>query len=122
MGRLLKFRAWDETKRGMIEQLGKLAVTFKGDIVYLDKDCERECFKRNELKLMQYTGLKDKNGKEIYEGDIVKLETEDKITEIIWDDNFCFKDVFGPDYFVNMHYDCVIIGNIYKNPELLKDD
>lgn len=76
--------------------------------------------------LMQYTGLKDKNGKEIYEGDIVRYEMpgpppEDLMIEFIEPIIFSVAsfDVEGaPLYVVNDV--CEVIGNIYENPELLK--
>jgi len=79
--------------------------------------------------LMQYTGLKDKNGKEIYEGDIVKMEKE----WIRWDNNngprvVVFEDgAFSPfggdgEYSWEDGPDghTEIIGNIHENPELLE--
>ena len=75
----------------------------------------------------QYTGLKDKNGKEIYEGDIVTLTGEWE--EIEYDDcyiiafeNGCFRVGDGYDNEAG-HYlsDWRIIGNIHENPELLED-
>jgi uncharacterized phage protein (TIGR01671 family) len=93
-------------------------------------------------ELMQYTGLKDKQGKEIYEGDIVLWEDwhgfEDEMAhpepdydwrkphEIIWDDcGFNIKMPFDNNLRISGKYDYIkqygveIIGNIYQNPELL---
>lgn len=83
-------------------------------------------------EIMQYTGLKDKNGKEIYEGDIVYWKPVDWVTnpktitgEVFWDNSsLAFHVLFSDnDYsckrwdFLGNHYE--VIGNIYENPELL---
>ena len=92
----------------------------------------------DEIELMQYTGLKDKNGKEIYEGDIVKVklykgeEEEYFLGKVEYfgsnfivdsDNNSDYHvydlDGFGIDFKYNLE-DCEVIGNIYENPELLE--
>lgn len=85
------------------------------------------------IVLMQYTGLKDKNGKEIYEGDILIISiaggTIEILADVSWNnDEARFVSVpknklhqgdsrLAPDYYT--HYG-EVIGNIYENPELIK--
>lgn len=69
-----------------------------------------------DVILMQYTGLKDKNGTEIYEGDIVKATKENiPLIVVFWDD---FTASFNGTKDNYLHSE--IIGNIYENPELLE--
>lgn len=71
--------------------------------------------------LLQFTGLKDKNGKEIYEGDILRCTSESMPfnNEIKWySSGFWLIDQHGNGHLPNMEYR-EIIGNIYENPELI---
>ena len=72
----------------------------------------------NDVELMQYTGLKDKNGKEIYEGDIV--EVMDLICIVEWGEyRWFFREIQKQD--IGFSGICMkIIGNIYENPELME--
>ncbi len=66
----------------------------------------------------EYTGRKDKNGKEIYEGDIIKDESELIFKIVFFRGCFCFKD-HDQHYIITTPEDLEIIGNIHENPELL---
>lgn len=70
----------------------------------------------------QFTGLYDKNGKEIYEGDIVKDADTGKIFEIIYQGHMFLRYERKPMYmFYTLDGDCIeVIGNTYDNPEMVK--
>ncbi|NFC76723.1 hypothetical protein EXM99_08180 [Clostridium botulinum] len=124
--REIKFRAWNNSHN-----------TMEYDIQN-DYDCILSCFGgflNNEFwEVMQYTGLKDKNNKEIYEGDIVNIEIKDKTikNKIIATSNEVveYKDCkFGVVWGWHRDFICLdgfyntdfkIKGNIYENPELLE--
>lgn len=76
----------------------------------------------DDLEIMQYTGLKDKNGKEIYEGDIVEGSTQDDYPRSVIgfeDGSFVIQQAPLAKWKVS-HFELTIIGNIYENPELIE--
>lgn len=123
--REFKFRAWDTEKQEMA------TVNFIGlndyEVGMEDEECRRwRATYPYVCRLMQYTNLKDKNGKEIYEGDILKVKVDDGeanlyvkytngeyrvVNEGKWEDSLYAYMYFG---------DVEVVGNIYENEDLLK--
>ena len=114
--REIKFRAWMSESKKMY-QLETLELSF-GQHCADTKINGCVWLNRNKAILMQYTGLKDKNGKEIYEGDI--LENDDYIEDAHCCNNLGKTIVeFKDGCFVGMIGEIIeIIGNIYENPNL----
>ena len=151
MNREIKFRAWDTEKKemcydGHIDQYDdgfdsgstSLSICFNGQInAQIGDDGGKNGLwehdaniKKDRLILMQYTGLKDKNGKEIYEGDIVRCG--EYVGEVQWEDSASafiglwqpqtHKRKGGADNLGSTFPSPLkeVIGNIYENPEQLK--
>ena len=135
MSREIKFRAWDKKNKSFITDDNE----FKEYMIGLDGKFYRMDFysgvsgyedgnliwtELKDIVLMQYTGLVDKNDKEIFEGDILKIYYEgnqrsylkkvkwlnDRVNKGRWDalDNCVFTS-------------CEVVGNIYENPELITE-
>jgi hypothetical protein len=95
-------------------------LTFDGQILPQG----RAEWEADRYEIMQFSGLKDKNGKEIYEADILgtgeQRATMVFSTDVMQDGTSnCFGSGFFPEADIDPS-DCEIIGNIYENPELLK--
>jgi uncharacterized phage protein (TIGR01671 family) len=127
--RPIKFRAWNKDKKTMSvpDHLGFT----EGELICIDFDA---IVPYGSFELMQYTGLKDKTGKGIYEGDIVKYKfdyinygnskTDIIIQEIKFKNGAFYPrphlDICEDKYYTTNAYDFEIIGNIHENIELLE--
>jgi len=119
--REIKFRAWDKKLKVWTTPYYFNDVKDKIQIFNLFDDS-----KRNRIEVMQFTGLKDKNGKEIFEGDILKYPSG--IIEVKWIGvgmyNICIlmdnASKKQQEYLIKEFKECEVIGNKFENPDLLK--
>ena len=141
----IKFRVWDKEFKKMVlplmamgSQVETIAVDLRGQVLLLQEDRVNDSakirqFLDSEIEVMQYTGVHDKTGKEIYEGDIIKHKTVFMAVEylpkaasyVVSYHNIWKKLAHVPSLFYKkLTWGAErgeVIGNIYENPELLTE-
>ena len=127
MKREIKFRGWNDKHN---KWLYGYYANSQGFSIIIEENYEERTLEDvlvNKKTVDQYTGLKDKNGKEIYEGDIVIIGEKLKAKVVFYDGAFRMQDEFAPTTIDTVDMGCMmreygvrIIGNVFSNPELLK--
>lgn len=122
----IKFRAWD----GITEQLLPVErIDFRNDLISLNEGDNSLTDTSEMMTLMQYTGLKDKNGKEVYEGDLITITNpfikheEIGVAKIVFSHDYVggwVAEAKGEHLNIGTRTHMIsVVGNIYENPELL---
>jgi len=125
----LKFRVFDCQKKKMYYNAFP---SFGDTVIYMDGGVRKVLSKDlgDDYIIMQFTGLKDKKNKEIYEGDIVKFDVREfgeygegmpeEIGEVDRVKCYNLGDLAFGNWNSSFCYNIIVTGNIYENPELLK--
>lgn len=137
MQREIKFRVWDILERIFLHKKGINTIAFNTDGLFFPYGTGKSNLEwTDRFIIQQYTGLKDKNGQEIYEGDILERIGNGSFCKIViyWDEQNCrfisrnVSNLHGEGFPISNNsinisdwtY-WVVCGNIYENPELLKN-
>lgn len=143
--REIKFRIWDYDLKRFVEQEFNFLINSKGELFIFRND-KLTFFDKEPYEITQHTGLKDKNGKEIYEEDIVEFDDvfedeygevcdgfnravvkfengENTLTNFLDENSQTFESVEDRNTSFKTLIESIeakVIGNIYENPELLE--
>lgn len=136
MSREIKFRLWSKIGKKFIETDNPdldFVINNNGYLYSIENFYgEIYILPQMDIEVLQFTGLQDRNGKEIYEGDILKynfpydgrLKHISPVTYLETQSSFGIKDIYGneiPLYRITANNYFEVIGNIYENPELLEE-
>ena len=129
-----RFRAWIKTKKCMVETDDLLDIDYENEVVTtqqvyfengLPDDRNLDNFVFEEIKLMQSTDMVDRDGRIIFEGDIVKMSkdvySEPTYYEVVRHRGGAYRlesNQHGCELWLR-HTDCEVVGNVYENKELL---
>lgn len=129
-----RFRVWVNEIKAFLEPDDILSIDYENKEIVtqqvyfengLPDDRDIYCYDFDEIEFMQSTGLKDKNGKEIFEGDVVKMAkdiySEPTYYEVVRHRGGAYRlesKQHGCELWLR-HTDCEVVGNVYENKELL---
>ena len=122
-----RYRAWDTTNKEMFKDT--FSITESGQVVVVEQEdvmCPPDYVFVDNLVIMQSTGMVDRNGNIIFEGDIVKMAkdvySEPTYYEVVRHYGGAYRlesKQHGCELWLR-HTDCEVVGNVYENPELLE--
>lgn len=122
-----RFRVWDKIHKTMYKADDVKYIDIEKNQIYVETPSPEQlnCYRLRDVDVMHSTGFRDKNGKEIFEGDVLVTEDGllDGVVEYRTDLGMWTNSLFRYNNFerlCNVADSTYIIGNIYKNPELLE--
>lgn len=126
--REIKFRAWDKDRKCFFPCI--VGNTDTNDDKWIcpltlgEVNGVKDWYNNDTCEVIQYTGLKDKNGKEIYEGDILAISIpngeREQIVRVFFENGQFVISHYAINLLCERRLESEVIGNIYENPELLE--